>query len=67
MKTEETEQSDDCRTLFIRGKNVKGVWERTLVSSGPTSESETDFEPILTPIKTADDEVRRCRRAYVCG
>ena len=67
MTTEETEQSDDGRTLFIRGKNVKGVWERTLVSSGPTSESETDFEPILTPIKTADDEVRRCRRAYVCG
>ena len=53
---EEMEQSDNGRTLFIRGRNVRGVWERTLKASGPQKGREAEFEPLLTPIKTLDDE-----------
>lgn len=54
LTQEETQQSQKGRTLFIRGRNVKGVWERTLTASGPVAGK--DFEPIHTPITTADDE-----------
>lgn len=53
--TEETRQSEDGRSLFIRGRNVRGLWDRTIIASG-ADEKNVDFEPILTPITTADDE-----------
>ena len=56
LTQEETQQSDKGRTLFIRGSNVKGVWERTLTASGPLNGKSSDFEPIHTTITTADDE-----------
>jgi hypothetical protein len=49
LTTEETVQSDGGRTLFIRGQNARGVWERTLTAS--TSEN-----PLKTPIVTVDSE-----------
>jgi hypothetical protein len=54
MTTEETVQKEDGRMLFIRGRNVRGLWERTLIASGP--ERGVEFQPLLTPITTADDE-----------
>lgn len=53
---EEMVQTDKGRSLFIRGRNVKGVWERTLTASGPEKGREPEFEGVLTAIKTADDE-----------
>ena len=40
---EETKQSDGGRSLFIKGINAKGVWERTLTSSG------SDFDTTMSP------------------
>ncbi|CAB9511180.1 expressed unknown protein [Seminavis robusta] len=48
LTTEETIQKDGGRNLFIRGRNVRGVWERTLSSTGDTEESYI--------ITTADNE-----------
>lgn len=52
---EELVQIDQGQSLIIRGKNVRGTWDRTLVSSGSTKNSP-DFEPLITPIKTIDQE-----------
>lgn len=49
LTTEETKQKNSGKELFIRGRNVRGVWERTLVSS-------TSDDPVLKPIVSADDE-----------
>lgn len=49
LTTEETKQLNKGRELFIRGRNVRGVWERTLVASDSA-------DPVLTPITTADSE-----------
>ena len=56
LTTEETIQSDDGRSLEIRGINVRGVWERTLIASGADAD-QTVFEPILVNMTTADDEM----------
>lgn len=59
LTTEETEQSEGGRNLWIRGKNARGVWERTLTASGADSETHTagnNFTPVLTPIVTIDAE-----------
>ena len=40
---EETKQSDGGREMYIKGVNAKGVWERTLISSG------SDFDTTLLP------------------
>ena len=55
LTTEETIQSDNGRVLFIRGRNVRGCWERSLVSSGADEQNST-YEPTFTPIVTADAE-----------
>ncbi|CAJ1954964.1 unnamed protein product [Cylindrotheca closterium] len=47
--------SDDGNSLFIRGENAKGIWERELVTSG-TEVGKPEFEPLLVPIMTADSE-----------
>jgi hypothetical protein len=47
--TEETKQADDGKSLLIRGKNVRGVWDRTLVASGADA-------PLKIPVMTADSE-----------
>jgi len=52
---EETKQSDGGRSLYIRGVNAKGVWERTLASSGSDCETNT-FESVRVPVVTADSE-----------
>jgi hypothetical protein len=56
--TEET--IHDGRNLTIRTRNARGVWERTLISSGKfdptTSSSLSSFVPLATPIVTADQE-----------
>jgi len=40
---EETKQRDGGREVYIKGINAKGVWERTLKSSG------SDFDTTMTP------------------
>jgi hypothetical protein len=55
MTTEEIVQSDNGRSLMVRGRNARGIWERTLVASGAT-ETEKDFTPIHAPMKSADNE-----------
>jgi hypothetical protein len=54
--TEETRQLDAGKGLLIRGKNIRGTWDRTLVASG--SEVGIDeFTPLHVPIMTADSEL----------
>jgi hypothetical protein len=53
--TEETVQFDQGRSLLIVGKNIRGVWTRTLVASGTDSNS-LDYVPLKVPIVTADSE-----------
>lgn len=54
--TEETKQLDDGKALLIRGKNIRGIWDRTLVASG--SEVGIDeFTPLHVPIMTAESEL----------
>eukprot|EP00550_Attheya_septentrionalis_P007752 CAMPEP_0198281996 /NCGR_PEP_ID=MMETSP1449-20131203/1870_1 /TAXON_ID=420275 /ORGANISM="Attheya septentrionalis, Strain CCMP2084" /LENGTH=492 /DNA_ID=CAMNT_0043978053 /DNA_START=106 /DNA_END=1581 /DNA_ORIENTATION=+ len=55
LTSEETEQGDEGRTFFIHGTNARGVWERTLVSSGADCESST-YHALHIPIVTADSE-----------
>jgi hypothetical protein len=55
LTTEETLQTEHGRALLIRGTNARGVWERTLVSSGADKIS-SEFTPLKVPIVTADDE-----------
>lgn len=49
MTSEETIQSQHGQELIIRGRNVRGNWERTLQAS-------TKDNPLVVPIVTADDE-----------
>lgn len=53
---EELIQIDQGHSLIIRGTNVRGTWDRTLVASGSTKHSEK-FEPLITPIRTVDQEL----------
>lgn len=55
LTTEYTEQKEGGRTLFIRGTNARGVWERTLVTSGADMVND-QFSPLHVPVETADDE-----------
>jgi hypothetical protein len=55
LTTEVTKQTDNGKALLIRGKNVRGIWDRTLVSSG--SEIGMDeFTPLVVPVMSADSE-----------
>jgi hypothetical protein len=49
MTKDEIRQSDDGRSLYIKAKNAKGIWERTLIASGPD-------QVVLEPIQAADGE-----------
>lgn len=55
LTTEETAQSEKGKKLLIKGTNVRGVWERTLVASGADGKVSA-YTPIRTPIETADGE-----------
>lgn len=52
---EELIQIDCGQSLLIRGKNVRGSWDRTLIASGATK-YQSDFEPQIVPIRTIDGE-----------
>ena len=63
LTTEETRQTDRGRSLWIRGKNARGVWERTLQTASGSDEEEAHttaadyhFRPVRTPIVTIDAE-----------
>lgn len=56
LTTEVTEQTNEGRTLFIRGINARGVWERSLVASGDDDRSKGEYEPQLRTVVTADNE-----------
>jgi hypothetical protein len=53
--SEETQQTDHGKSLLIRGKNLRGVWDRTLVSSG-TDVGIDVYIPLCIPVMTADSE-----------
>jgi hypothetical protein len=52
---EETQQTDHGKSLLIRGKNLRGIWDRTLVSSG-TDVGIDEYTPLCIPVMTADSE-----------
>ena len=57
MTTEEIIQEKEGRELCIKGKNLRGLWERTLVASGSDHEKHHDGTAHLqVPIVTADKE-----------
>ncbi len=58
MTSEEVIQQDEGRSLCIKGKNLRGIWDRTLVSSGSDYDSAHDDENghMLVPLVTADKE-----------
>eukprot|EP00548_Thalassiothrix_antarctica_P005858 CAMPEP_0194148648 /NCGR_PEP_ID=MMETSP0152-20130528/33620_1 /TAXON_ID=1049557 /ORGANISM="Thalassiothrix antarctica, Strain L6-D1" /LENGTH=322 /DNA_ID=CAMNT_0038850309 /DNA_START=126 /DNA_END=1094 /DNA_ORIENTATION=+ len=41
LLTEYTKQTEDGRELFIRSRNPKGVWERTLIASSDANNNNT--------------------------
>jgi len=53
---EETSQSDGGRALHIKGINAKGVWQRTLASSGSDFDNDGQYDPVRVFIHTADSE-----------
>lgn len=55
LTNEYTKQTNEGRQLVIRGINARGVWERSLISSGADGSTAT-YEPIESPVVTADDE-----------
>jgi len=55
LTSETITQQNSGRELVIKGNNPRGWWERTLVASG-TDENNSDFEPVLVEIDTADSE-----------
>lgn len=58
MTSEEVIQSDNGRSLCIKGRNLRGVWDRTLLSSGSDFDFEhkDDHEHIRVSLVTADKE-----------
>lgn len=58
MTTEEVRQEKEGRVLHILGKNLRGVWERTLVASGSDIDYDhgDDQDHVKTPLVTADQE-----------
>ena len=55
ITTEFTKQTDEGRTLLIRGTNARGVWERSLTASGADAQSE-EYKRLYVRTTTADDE-----------
>lgn len=55
LTTEVTKQTDMGKSLLIRGQNVRGTWDRTLVASG-TDVGVDDFTPLQIPVMSADSE-----------
>lgn len=55
LTTEYTKQKDEGRTLLIRGINARGIWERSLISSGADG-SVVDYDPLEINVVTADAE-----------
>jgi hypothetical protein len=55
LTTEVTKQTDNGKSLLIRGQNVRGTWDRTLVASG-TEVGVDDFAPLQIPVMSADSE-----------
>lgn len=59
---EETKQTDGGRSLYIKGINARGTWERTLTSSGSdfdttlTPNPDGQYTHIQVPVLTADSE-----------
>ena len=57
ITSEKVIQTEQGRSLLIRGSNARGVWERTLVASGADDdENNSDYKAVTTPIVTADGE-----------
>jgi hypothetical protein len=57
MTTEQVRQEDEGRVLHIEGKNLRGIWERTLVASGSDWDHDyKDEEHVKTSLVTADQE-----------
>lgn len=58
MTTEEVIQSDEGRALCIKGKNLRGIWDRTLMASGSDCDTEhgDGDEHMRVPLVTADKE-----------
>lgn len=58
MTIEEIIQEDEGRALCIKGKNLRGLWERTLIASGSDYEDhhEDGKDHLQVPIVTADKE-----------
>lgn len=54
LTTEEMVQSDDGRSLLIRGENARGIWERTLQTTHNGAEAESSF---AHPLYTIDKEL----------
>jgi hypothetical protein len=61
--TEHTHQADNGRSLLVRGKNPRGVWERTLIASGfPDFDTHSSlresvhYEHRKVMMRTADSE-----------
>lgn len=55
LTTELTKQTDNGKSLLIRGQNVRGTWDRTLVASG-TEVGKDDYTPLVIPVMSADSE-----------
>ena len=55
MTTDECIQTDNGRSLLIRGRNVRGIWDRTLIASG-TEAGIDDYTPLSVPIMSAESE-----------
>ncbi|KAG7373585.1 hypothetical protein IV203_034309 [Nitzschia inconspicua] len=53
--TETLIQSEEGRILTIVGRNIRGIWNRTLVASGTDRTYDTS-DPLLVPILSADSE-----------
>lgn len=55
LTTEVTQQTDNGKSLLIRGQNVRGTWDRTLVASG-TDVGCDEYIPLQIPVMSADSE-----------
>jgi len=55
-RTTEELSMTDGKSLLIRGHNIRGIWDRTLIASG-TEIGVDNFEPLHVPIMTADSEM----------
>jgi len=60
---EETKQADGGRSVHVKGINAKGIWERTLASSGSDFDTtvlpnpvDGSYDHVRAPIVTADSE-----------